>query len=132
VLSTPFDADALVDRVMHSLAAAPVAFQQRSIGVSASIGYATFPLDDPAQPLSFDESLAVADAGMYYAKRHGRRAATRITALPRSLLADLGGLPAAVDIEAARGAVRLAIRRLPAPDPAAPRMADVAGQPLTT
>ncbi len=117
VLASSFDADALVDRILQSLAAAPVVFQQRSIAVSASIGYGSFPLDDAAEALSFDEALAIADAGMYYAKRHGRRAAVRITRLPRELLADLGGLPEAVEREAASGAVELRVRRLsPAKD----------------
>ncbi len=114
VLKAPFDADALVDRIMQSLAAAPVAFQQRSISVSASIGYACFPLDGAVKPLSLDEALAVADAGMYYAKRNGRRAAVRITRLPHELLADLGGLAAAVERETSRGGVDLRVRRLAA------------------
>jgi diguanylate cyclase (GGDEF)-like protein len=115
ILATPFDADALVDRIMLSLAAAPVSFQERSIPVSASIGYGTFPLDLPEVALSFDESLAVADAGMYYAKRHGRSAAVRVVALPRDLLSDLGGLPAALERQALDGSVRLCVRRVSDP-----------------
>jgi diguanylate cyclase (GGDEF)-like protein len=111
VLSPQFDADALVDRIMHSITTAAVSFQQRTIQVSASIGYGTFPLDASHRKLSFDESLAIADAGMYYAKRHGRSSAVRITALPIDLLADLGGLPAAIEREASTGAVSLVVKR---------------------
>ncbi|MBW8757630.1 MAG: GGDEF domain-containing protein [Burkholderiales bacterium] len=111
ILSSPFDGDALVDRILHSLAASPIAFQQRTVSVSASIGYASFPLDGDAAPMTFDEALAVADAGMYYAKRNGRRAAVRIARLPRELLVDLGGLPAAVERGASRGSIELRVRR---------------------
>lgn len=65
----------------------------------ALLGYVSFPLDRSQRPLSFDESLVIADAGMYYAKRHGRSSAVRIEQLPTDLLADLGGLPAAVERE---------------------------------
>jgi diguanylate cyclase (GGDEF)-like protein len=111
VLSPQFDADALVDRIMHSITTAAVSFQQRAIEVSASIGYGTFPLNPAQRTLSFDEALAIADAGMYYAKRHGRSSAVRITGLPIDLLADLGGLPAAIEREALTGTVSLIIKR---------------------
>jgi len=116
ILSSPFDGDALVDRLLQSLAAAPIAFQQRVVSVSASIGYASFPLDGDRAPLAFEEALAVADAGMYHAKRNGRRAAVRIARLPRELLADLGGLPAAVERGASHGSIELRVRRPPAPE----------------
>lgn len=112
VLSPQFDADALVDRIMQSITMASVSFQQRSIQVSASIGYGTFPFDESQRSLSFEESLAIVDAGMYYAKRHGRSAAVRISKLPIDLLADLGGLPAAVEREALTGTVSLIIKRV--------------------
>jgi len=118
ILSSPFDGDALVDRILHSLAAAPIAFQQRAVSVSASIGYASFPLEGDVAPMTFDEALAVVDAGMYYAKRNGRRAAVRIARLPRELLADLGGLSAAVEREALRGGIELRVRRLATRDDA--------------
>ena len=132
VLSTPFDADALVERILQSLAATPVTFRERSIAVSASIGYGAFPLEDPARMLSFDESLAIADAGMYYAKRHGRRAATRVIALAPGLLADLGGLPDALEREALAGGAMLSLRRAPGgPDPVSgsPAPPAAAGRP---
>lgn len=112
VLQPTFDADALVDRIMQSITTVPVSFQNRTIHVSASIGYGNFPLDETKRSLSFDESLAIADAGMYYAKRNGRSSAVRITELPIGLLADLGGLPAAVESEVSTGAVRLTIKRV--------------------
>jgi diguanylate cyclase (GGDEF)-like protein len=111
VPAASFDADALADRILQSLAAAPIAFQHRAVAVSASFGYGSFPLAGETAPVSFDEALAVADAGMYYAKRNGRRAAVRITRLPRGLLADVGGLPAAIEREALHGAVELQVRR---------------------
>ncbi|MGM9483293.1 GGDEF domain-containing protein [Roseateles sp. NT4] len=120
VLSPQFDADLLVDRIMAGITAAPAAFQQRSIHVSASIGYGSFPLDEAQRPLSFDESLAIADAGMYYAKRHGRASAVRIKQLPTDLLVDLGGLPAAVEREALTGAVSLLIKRVAGSESAQP------------
>jgi len=102
----------LVDRIMRSVTMVPVSFQQRTIHVCASIGYATFPLDETQRSMSLDESLAIADAGMYYAKRHGRSAAVRIGKLPIDLLADLGGLPATVEREALTGTVSLIIKRV--------------------
>jgi hypothetical protein len=102
----------LVDRIVRSITMVPVSFQQRTIHVCASIGYATFPFDETQRSMSFDESLAIADAGMYYAKRHGRSVAVRIGKLPIDLLADLGGLPAAVEREALTGTVSLIIKRV--------------------
>ena len=101
-------------------------FQKREIVVSASIGYGTFPIAELGRSTSFDESLAVADAGMYYAKRNGRSAAVRIVTLPSALLADLGGLPSALEIGALQGSVRLTIRRIVAgsPNPASSAAAD--------
>ena len=134
VLAKHFDADALVDRILQALASAPIAFQERAIAVSASIGYGSFPLAGDAKTMSFDEALAVVDAGMFYAKRNGRRAAVRIARLPRALLADLGGLPQAFEREVLTGAVELQVRRLAAADAdaAAPRRPIDATAPLAS
>lgn len=65
---TVADIQAVLDRILDSLAAAPLA--QEPAGLSASVGVTLFPMDDGCP----DTLLRHADTAMYQAKRSGRAA----------------------------------------------------------
>jgi diguanylate cyclase (GGDEF)-like protein len=69
------DAEALVARLLAALADAPVAVAGATIPVSASIGFATFPLAPATWSPPWEQALELVDTAMYLAKAHGRHRA---------------------------------------------------------
>ncbi|MCK9684834.1 GGDEF domain-containing protein [Scleromatobacter humisilvae] len=116
VATQPFDPEALLGRIMHALAATPVLFEQRPIQVTASIGYASFPLETPSRVFPFGQSLALVDGAMFHAKRTGRRSAVRLLGFPEDLPNDLAGLLDHLERDIERGLVRIRTRRMDVPD----------------
>ncbi|MBQ0937005.1 GGDEF domain-containing protein [Ideonella paludis] len=76
--STPEQTDLLAQRLLQSLAALPVVIEQRHLAVTASIGYADFPLAPGPLELQWDQALDLVDAAMYLAKTQGRNRACGI------------------------------------------------------
>ncbi len=73
------ESDNLAGRLLATLAAVPVAFGDRPIPISASIGYAGFPLASTAPVRQgLDEAFALVDAAMYRSKSQGRNRATGV------------------------------------------------------
>ncbi len=71
----------LAQRLMKAFAEAPVTADGQSIEVSASIGFAVFPLAGTAPGHDFDTAFALVDAAMYHSKGQGRDCATCIRSL---------------------------------------------------
>lgn len=69
-------ADALAQRLLTEVAGTPVSLRDgRTLSVSASIGYAVFPLPGSTASFSAERAVDLADALMYQAKSHGRNQA---------------------------------------------------------
>jgi diguanylate cyclase (GGDEF)-like protein len=73
------EAEALAQRLLCTLAEAPVMHEGAAVPVSASIGFCPFPLrraSAPGEfPLNWERAISLVDAAMYLAKAHGRNGA---------------------------------------------------------
>jgi diguanylate cyclase (GGDEF)-like protein len=71
--------DQLAERVRVAMHQAPVALENgTSIEVTASIGYAAFPLQGSQVPVTWEQAVNLADLSLYTAKNHGRNCAVGI------------------------------------------------------
>ena len=105
------EAVALANRVMKAFVEAPVVVDGRAIAVSASLGFAVFPLGGQAPRHGFDTAFALVDAAMYHAKAQGRGCATCILSLDPALPLDQSSLPATLAQAAADGRAMLEVHR---------------------
>ncbi|HEY8972822.1 MAG TPA: GGDEF domain-containing protein [Burkholderiaceae bacterium] len=105
------EAVALAHRLMKSFTASPVVVEGQPIAVTASIGFAMFPLEGKAA-VTFDGAFALVDAAMYHSKAKGRACATRIASvdpqLPLEQAALATGLADRAILEVHRPAEELA------------------------
>ena len=69
------EAETLVACTLAAIGAAPVIHGSDRIPVTASIGFATFPIEPARLALCWEEALVLVDAAMYLAKAHGRNRA---------------------------------------------------------
>jgi diguanylate cyclase (GGDEF)-like protein len=67
--------EALAQRLLDAIAGAPVVCDECAVPVSASIGFATFPIEPHALEVSWDAAIDLVDTAMYLAKAHGRNRA---------------------------------------------------------
>jgi diguanylate cyclase (GGDEF)-like protein len=68
----PEQIDALAQRMLGELDRAPVAVGKRRVPVSASIGFATFPIGPAMLRVTWERAINLVDTAMYLAKAHGR------------------------------------------------------------
>ncbi|MGN6528048.1 MAG: diguanylate cyclase domain-containing protein [Burkholderiaceae bacterium] len=113
----PAEAEALALRLLAALADAPVRHEGQPVAVSASIGYAGFPLASSApQPelvVPWERAIALVDTAMYLAKTHGRNRACCIRRLDAP---DAAALEAIVEsLEKAADDGRAELRMLAGP-----------------
>ena len=100
VRSGPIEqADLMAQRLLAALASLPVLVETRHIAVSASIGYAEFPLMPHRLDVPWDIALDLVDAAMYLAKTRGRNRACGLRHVPAQDAAGLHRLMQ--DVEAA-------------------------------
>ncbi|MEP6506094.1 MAG: GGDEF domain-containing protein, partial [Betaproteobacteria bacterium] len=107
------EAVALAQRLLKAFSDEPVTIEGRDIHVSASIGFAVFPLAGDTRGLAFDQAFALVDAAMFHSKRQGRDCATCLTTLDPAVPLDLPSLPATLAQAAADGRAGLSMVRLP-------------------
>ncbi len=105
------EAVALAQRLMNAFVESPVVVDGQEIAISASIGFAVFPLPGLPQGLAFDAAFALVDAAMYHAKNQGRDRATCIRSLDPALPLDVSSLPATLAQAAADGRANLEVHR---------------------
>ncbi|MDP3821882.1 MAG: diguanylate cyclase [Burkholderiales bacterium] len=67
--------DTLAQRLLAALDQAPVVAGVHHIGVTGSIGFATFPMGPSALRVSWERAINLVDTAMYLAKAHGRNRA---------------------------------------------------------
>ena len=71
----PDQVDALAQRMLGVLDRAPVVAGAQRIAVTASIGFATFPIGPGLLRVSWERAIDLVDTAMYLAKAHGRNRA---------------------------------------------------------
>ena len=77
----PEQVEALAERLLAVIGDAPVRHGQAEVAVTASIGFATFPLLPARQPVTWEQAVDVIDTALYLAKSHGRNRAYGVRAL---------------------------------------------------
>jgi diguanylate cyclase (GGDEF)-like protein len=116
--------EALVARLLAALADTPVAVAGASVPVSASIGFASFPLAPADWSPPWEQALELVDTAMYLAKAHGRHRAygvRRAAAADPQALAEIGR-----ELEAAWRDGRVELVAIEGPAPASPGLRRVA------
>ncbi|HEY9063349.1 MAG TPA: diguanylate cyclase [Burkholderiaceae bacterium] len=78
--ATPEQADQMAERVLRSIGATPVGIGAGALRVTASIGYARFPLRPHDVSLTWEQAINLADMALYTAKNQGRNRAIGIAA----------------------------------------------------
>ena len=81
----PQQVEALAERLLAAIGSRPVAHGKDSVVVTASIGFATFPLPPARAALPWERAVDVVDTALYLAKAHGRNRAYGV----RSLTPDM-------------------------------------------
>jgi diguanylate cyclase (GGDEF)-like protein len=71
----PDQVDTLAQRMLGALDRTPVACEKQRIAVTASIGYATFPIGPAQVRVTWERAINLVDTAMYLAKAHGRNRA---------------------------------------------------------
>jgi predicted signal transduction protein with EAL and GGDEF domain len=67
--------ETLARRLLALIGDTPVQVDGRSVPVTASIGFATFPLEPAQLPVPWERAINLVDTAMYLAKAHGRNRA---------------------------------------------------------
>ena len=76
--------ETLARRMLATLNQFPVAIGAGRVSVSASIGFATFPIGPSALSVSWERAINLVDTAMYLAKAHGRNRAYGVRLLQES------------------------------------------------
>jgi diguanylate cyclase (GGDEF)-like protein len=79
--TAPDEVEALAQRLLAAIGREPVALERGSLNVTASIGFATFPLQPRRLQLGWERAIDLVDTAMYLAKAHGRNRAYGVRAL---------------------------------------------------
>jgi diguanylate cyclase (GGDEF)-like protein len=77
----PEQVDVLAERLLAAIGSAPVRHGRERLAVTASIGFATFPLLPDRRPIDWERAVDLVDKAMYLAKAHGRNRAYGVRAL---------------------------------------------------
>jgi diguanylate cyclase (GGDEF)-like protein len=73
--------EAMAERLLAAVGIEPVRHGQQTIAVTASIGFATFPLGPERQALPWERAIDLVDTALYLAKAHGRNRAYGVRSL---------------------------------------------------
>ena len=79
--------EALAERLLAVIGSRPVAFGTDTVTVTASIGFATFPLPPACAALPWERAIDVVDTALYLAKAHGRNRAYGVRSLQPDIAA---------------------------------------------
>nr|MDP9125423.1 GGDEF domain-containing protein [Pseudomonadota bacterium] len=102
----------LAQRLMRAFVEAPVVVDGQSIEISASIGFAVFPLIGTSPGHDFDTAFALVDAAMYHSKSQGRDCATCIRSLDPRVPLEPSSLQSTLPQAASDGRAILEVHRL--------------------
>jgi diguanylate cyclase (GGDEF)-like protein len=108
--------ETMAERLLATIGREPVVHGRQAIAVTASIGFATFPLEPARHPLPWERAIDLVDTALYLAKAHGRNRAYGV----RSLQADEGDTAAAASsLETAWRSGRADLKAVNGPSPLA-------------
>ena len=112
------EVETLAQRLLTVIGSQPVALGREQILVTASIGFATFPLLPQRRALAWERAIDLVDTAMYLAKAHGRNRAYGV----RALQAEEGALATAQasQLEVAWRDGRAELAHLSGPAPSGP------------
>jgi diguanylate cyclase (GGDEF)-like protein len=77
----PEQVDVMAERLLAAIGGTPVKLGAQRIAVTASIGFATFPMLPERRPIDWERAVDLVDKAMYLAKAHGRNRAYGVRAL---------------------------------------------------
>ncbi|MCV2352019.1 GGDEF domain-containing protein [Paucibacter sp. Y2R2-4] len=100
-------ATALAQRLLDQIALMPVSYGAQQIHVSASIGFASFPLAPHALSVNWERAIDLVDTVMYMAKAHGRNRAFGIEAMAVEDEAGLAAMAGRMESAWHEGTVKL-------------------------
>jgi diguanylate cyclase (GGDEF)-like protein len=109
------EVDRVAQRLLDAVAGQPVAYEGRDIGVTGSVGYASFPLGKAPLALSWERAIDLVDTALYLAKAHGRNRGYGVRALQAANPADVAEV--AASLEDAWRAGRVTLQQLQGPPP---------------
>ncbi len=81
----PEQVDLLAERLLAAIGGSPVKHGRERIAVTASIGFATFPLLPERRAIDWERAVDLVDKAMYLAKAHGRNRAYGVRTLSAAL-----------------------------------------------
>lgn len=105
----PEQVDALAQRMLSVLDRAPVTVGTQRVPVSASIGFATFPIGPSSLRVSWERAINLVDTAMYLAKAHGRNRAYGVRLLQASDEASLEAITLSLESAWRDGQVALTL-----------------------
>jgi diguanylate cyclase (GGDEF)-like protein len=103
----------LAQRLLGTIGGAAVPLGDGAIAVTASIGFATFPMQPARQPLNWERAIDLVDTALYLAKAHGRNRAYGVRSLAPDAAAD--STTAGAGLEQAWRSGRADLTHLPGP-----------------
>lgn len=106
-------AQALAQRLLDLIATPPVRHGEREISVTASIGFASFPVAPHDLALSWERAIDLVDTVMYMAKAHGRNKAYGVVSINARDEAEAAALSARLDAACGDGEVVLSVLQGP-------------------
>ena len=107
--------EAVAQRMLAAIAGAPVRHDERSIAVTGSIGFATFPIEPTRLTVSWERAINLVDTAMYLAKAHGRNRAYGVRLLHARDQEQLDGITRSLEQSWADGHVALTLLQGPQP-----------------
>jgi diguanylate cyclase (GGDEF)-like protein len=116
----PEPVEQLAQRLLGTLGGAPVDTAAGPVALSASIGFATFPLEPGGFAPGWEQAIGLVDTAMYLAKAHGRNRAYGIRLLPATSGAELDVVARRLEAAWAEGSVALTLLKGPAEAGGAP------------
>ncbi|HRI18667.1 MAG TPA: diguanylate cyclase, partial [Burkholderiaceae bacterium] len=99
--------EVLASRMLDVIGAEPVECEGRAIPASASIGYATFPIEPARLAISWERAINLVDTALYLAKAHGRNRAYGVRNLHANDEAQLDAIGQSLEQAWRSGAVSL-------------------------
>ena len=113
--AAPEQAEQIAARVLRTLGATPITVGTAALRVTASIGYARFPLPPHNAAVSWEQAINLADMALYTAKNQGRNRAIGIASTTASTAEALRDVEA--DFEQAWQDGRVTLLQTPGPEP---------------
>ena len=113
--AAPEQAEQMAARVLRILSATPINTGSAQLRVTASIGYARFPLPPYSADVRWEQAINLADMALYTAKNQGRHRAVGIVSTTASTTEELREIES--DFDRAWHAGRVTLLQTPGPEP---------------